>query len=374
MKSPSRRIWTTLAVAIGMGCGGASGGGGAPGDAGSDGSVSDAGAPSDAGGDDDAGGGVCEEPWDPPWIGGPCAQAAECAYADSTCLTDDQGFPCGTCSEPCDQFCPDLEGAPTTFCVGGEDLGLDPGAGHCVSRCDPERFGGDGCRVGYACVVLPRFGEPATSMGACIPEDLAPEPSDCLSRLEALGLDFEPTIVAEDHPDGRADITCVVEDAVYLHGPIHGVTIRYGGGGDEGPVLVACELALAIERTAAVLADRGAVDFQHLGTYNCRLIAGTDEISMHGYALAIDLSGFTLDDGTNLTVVRDWEDGVADPVTFGGQWLKDLSQSLFDEGVFNIILTPEYNAAHDDHFHCDLTPGASFLGAEGAPHWAPVDP
>ena len=26
--------------------------------------------------------------------------------------------------------------------------------------------------------------------------------------------------------------------------------------------------------------------------------------------------------------------------------------------IFNVILTPEYNAAHADHFHVDLTPGA----------------
>jgi hypothetical protein len=366
--------WTTFAVAIVSGCGGASGGGAPRHDAGPDGSAFDAGTPPDAGGAGDAGGGLCEEPWDPPWIGGPCDGPAACPYEAATCLTARQGFPCGTCSRPCDLYCPDLEGAPTTFCVGGEDLGLDPGAGHCVSRCDPARFGGDGCRAGYACVVLPRFGEPATSMGACLPDDLAPEPSDCLSRLEALGLDFEPTVVADDHPEGRPDITCVVEDAVRLHGPVHGVTFRYGAGGDEGPILAACDLALAIERTALLLADRGAVDFEHLGTYNCRLIAGSDEISMHGYALAIDLSAFTLDDGTRVSVFGDWEDGVADPVTFGGQWLKDVSRSLFEEGVYNIILTPEYNAAHDDHFHCDRTPGASFLGAEAGPAGEPFDP
>jgi hypothetical protein len=28
--------------------------------------------------------------------------------------------------------------------------------------------------------------------------------------------------------------------------------------------------------------------------------------------------------------------------------------------TWNIILTPEYNADHDDHFHVDLTPGGMF--------------
>jgi hypothetical protein len=59
-------------------------------------------------------------------------------------------------------------------------------------------------------------------------------------------------------------------------------------------------------------------------------------------------------------VFDDWEDGVDMPVTFEGQWLKDLTDQRHEQGIFNIILTPEYNAAHDDHFHVDLTPGSDF--------------
>jgi hypothetical protein len=41
--------------------------------------------------------------------------------------------------------------------------------------------------------------------------------------------------------------------------------------------------------------------------------------------------------------------------------------------IFNIILTPNYNAAHRDHFHVDLTPNAHFLGKPGRPS-APGEP
>jgi hypothetical protein len=36
--------------------------------------------------------------------------------------------------------------------------------------------------------------------------------------------------------------------------------------------------------------------------------------------------------------------------------LYDFVHKLHDDRVFNVILTPEYNAAHADHFHMDLTP------------------
>lgn len=347
------------ALVLCAGCGGASGGGSGPTDAGADS------APFDAG-ENDAGN-ACDAPWDPAWIGAPCEADVDCPYDGARCLREDEGFPCGTCSQPCDLLCPDLEGAPVTFCTGSGDVGLPPGAGLCLSRCDPDRFGGDGCRDGYACVVLERFGEPGVSEATCVPADLAPEPTDCLADLAALGLDFEPTDFTPDHPEGRPDLTCEIEDPVYLYGPIHGVAF-------DGPLLVACPLARAIEEMTALLADRGAVELQHYGTYNCRLIAGSDSISMHGLALAIDVAGFVLDDGTVLTVLDDWEDGVDAPATFGGQWLKDVATSMFDEGIFHIILTPEYNAAHDNHFHCDLTPDAHFMGFEPPPPFVPIDP
>ena len=33
-----------------------------------------------------------------------------------------------------------------------------------------------------------------------------------------------------------------------------------------------------------------------------------------------------------------------------------------DLQTWNVVLTPDYNSAHDNHFHLDLTPGSHFLG------------
>jgi hypothetical protein len=44
-------------------------------------------------------------------------------------------------------------------------------------------------------------------------------------------------------------------------------------------------------------------------------------------------------------------------------FLHELACALYDDSVFAIILTPNYNADHRNHFHVDLTDGSHFLGA-----------
>jgi hypothetical protein len=110
----------------------------------------------------------CTPAWASPWIGSPCATDIDCAYDGGFCLRDDEGFPCGTCSLACDSLCPDIDGAPETFCIDGADVGLTS-AGHCLSQCDNALPGTDGCRDGYACNVLARF-DGTDVADVCIPD------------------------------------------------------------------------------------------------------------------------------------------------------------------------------------------------------------
>ncbi len=84
-------------------------------------------------------------------------------------------------------------------------------------------------------------------------------------------------------------------------------------------------------------------------------------LSEHGLANAIDIAGFRNADGSIYTVIDDWELNTSFPVTVPGSFLKWFVETVFENWIYNIILTPDYNAAHHDHFHCDLTPGAHFL-------------
>ncbi|MGK0359516.1 MAG: hypothetical protein ACI9U2_001818, partial [Bradymonadia bacterium] len=90
------------------------------------------------------------------WVGDGCRAAIECG--DFDCLSD---LPGGLCTEACERFCPDRDGAAGTFCV---DLGFDDG-GRCVATCDDDAQ----CRDGYACTGMPRYNESATTRGVCVP-------------------------------------------------------------------------------------------------------------------------------------------------------------------------------------------------------------
>jgi hypothetical protein len=320
----------------------------------------DTAAPDDSGGDSSTGEPHFDcSPWSTTWIGAPCLDDGECSYEGGLCLREDEGFPCGTCSLPCEGLCPDLDGAPETFCIDAADVGL-ASAGRCLSKCDAALLGGNGCRDGYACAPLERYADPSAGAGVCVPEPFAPPLSACGAQLDALGAAWQPTLHPPEHPDGYPDLTCTIDEPVILVEPYPGVALRYVDSDGPAGVLLGCAAAVATAQTAEVAASLGAVEFVHYGTYNCRPIAGTSTLSQHAYANAIDIYGFTLDDGSFYTVIDDWEDFVDAPVTAGGSWLRDITDALWDMAIWNIILTPEYNDAHDNHVHVDLTPGENY--------------
>ncbi|MCZ4354531.1 extensin family protein [Roseovarius aestuarii] len=69
------------------------------------------------------------------------------------------------------------------------------------------------------------------------------------------------------------------------------------------------------------------------------------KISEHGKGRAIDIAGFTLKDGSDITVLTDWGKGRK------GQILRRMHQSAC--GPFGTVLGPEANKFHRDHFHFD---------------------
>ncbi|MGB0592121.1 MAG: extensin family protein [Myxococcota bacterium] len=296
------------------------------------------------------------------WIGGPCPDDLTCDYESGTCLMETEGFPEGHCSQPCELYCPDQDGAATTFCVGADDLGVQAQGGWCAMQCD---FGMSptGCRVGYHCASVARYGQPETVKFVCMPGEGEEVPlSDCMLELAERGVGFQVGQNPMDSPDGHPDLICDVNDPVWVDGTMAGVNFRYASETAEVKrIFAACELALAMHDTATLVATAGVTDIIHVGVYNCRVISGTSTLSEHAHANAIDISGFRRDDGTVWTVFDDWEDGVEEPITDAGDWLLWFVNELYVQWIFNIILTPEYNAAHDDHFHCDLTPGTHSL-------------
>lgn len=89
-------------------------------------------------------------------------------------------------------------------------------------------------------------------------------------------------------------------------------------------------------------------EISHFGVYSCRDIGGRPgRRSQHATANAIDISGFTLSNGRRLTLARDWDDTGAE-----GRFLREIRDGAC--GLFAGVLSPDFNAAHADHFHLDL--------------------
>jgi hypothetical protein len=305
------------------------------------------------------------------YIGSPCETVADCNYQGAVCLTD--GFPDGICTMACDQFCPDQDGYPMTFCVEAADLppaAAALGDGACFARCNFLYFPDTGCRAGYGCVAATRANEPGVELYVCLP-NVQSELGQCYYDLAARDVGFEPTIRADDHPSTHPNLTCHIEDPLYLFSPLHGVELQNYGGTETPRVLTACNMAHALTSTIDDVIPHGVDALRHMGTYNCRVIAGTDTLSRHAFADAIDIGAFHFTDDTLYTLFDHWEHNTTNPQTPGGIFLYEAAHRWFDDWIWNIILTPNYNTAHDDHFHVDLTPSSHFIGFRG---WRYIGP
>lgn len=90
------------------------------------------------------------------------------------------------------------------------------------------------------------------------------------------------------------------------------------------------------------------VRIETMGTYNCRNIAGSGQLSQHAHSNAVDVAGFVLADGRRISVQRDWNGGG----DVARRFLRTIQASACKR--FATVLSPDYNAAHHDHLHFDM--------------------
>ncbi len=115
---------------------------------------------------------------------------------------------------------------------------------------------------------------------------------------------------------------------------------------------VAAGLALWLERgvrpAAREVLGAPLARVEHLGAYSCRRLYGRSEggWSEHASGNAIDIAGFVMADGRRVSVLAGWNGEPAEAA---------FLRRVRDEGcrVFGTVLSPDYNAAHRDHFHFD---------------------
>lgn len=186
---------------------------------------------------------------------------------------------------------------------------------------------------------------------ASAPQSVAPRPEDaaCLNTLTAAGAAFNPL------PDSYAAPGCNKLGTVQLMS-LAGDSGDFGVS-NIGPVK--CSVANAFGHWARFGVDRAARQIlgsplqriETFGSYACRNVAGSDRRSGHARAEAIDVAAFVLGDGRRITLKDDWDNGTAAEREF----LRVVHSSACKR--FGTVLGPEYNLAHEDHFHLEGTEG-----------------
>ncbi len=164
-----------------------------------------------------------------------------------------------------------------------------------------------------------------------------------------------------------------VPDPVTMPTPINGIEYRYVEGTTRRTKIVAdCSLVLSLLRAAPALRARNVVEVADIGIYNYRCIGGGVPpgctLSQHAQAKAIDIAGVTDRDGVYYDVNTDWvidpdSQKTCDAPTEPGKdsFLHEMICALKADRVWNIVLTPNFNAAHRNHFHVDLTAGSDTI-------------
>lgn len=175
---------------------------------------------------------------------------------------------------------------------------------------------------------------------------LASEPRRCIALLGEAGLAeaASPTL-------GSGEPNCRVEDGVEIR-PEGPAAIDYAPPGLITACPVAAALALWERETVQPAARRrfgqAVTAINHAGSFSCRRLYGRSSgaFSEHATADAVDITGFRLSDGTRVSVLADWRGG-GDKAAF----LREVRDGACD--LFATVLSPDYNAAHADHFHLD---------------------
>jgi hypothetical protein len=111
-----------------------------------------------------------------------------------------------------------------------------------------------------------------------------------------------------------------------------------------------------VDRAAQETLGSGLKSVHHAGTYSCRRQRGNGSgaWSEHAFANAWDIMGFQLDDGRVISVLKDWKSGSTKESKSRARFLRKARGAGCR--VFRVVLSPDYNEAHRDHFHLDQGP------------------
>lgn len=191
------------------------------------------------------------------------------------------------------------------------------------------------------CIPPPRHGRPPPP-----PVETPQAYRMCLADLSHFGVKCQPL------PDRAFANGCSATHAVKLLAI--GIPITNLGA-------VKCRLALpltewvqqVVQSTARDRLGSRVVKIESYGSFACRPIndVAGNRLSEHGQADAVDIAAFDLADGRRVTVKEGWN-GPDERVR---AFLHQLHAGACQR--FDVVLGPDANAYHQDHFHFDMGGG-----------------
>jgi len=168
----------------------------------------------------------------------------------------------------------------------------------------------------------------------------------CLVDLSTLGAKVQPL------PDRSWPNGCSAERSVKL--VAIGIPVTNLGA-------VRCGMARAfvrwmqesVQQAAQARLGTMVTKIESFGSFACRPVNNVEgaRMSEHGRANAIDIAAFDLADGRRVSVKGDWN-GPDEPAR---AFLHDLHRAACRR--FGVVLGPDANAYHQDHFHFDMGSG-----------------
>lgn len=171
---------------------------------------------------------------------------------------------------------------------------------------------------------------------------LADDRSLCDAALATSQLRYQR--VADDPPSA----TCPLSNSLRVRGAALELSSSF---------LASCPLAVSYALFERHVLQPAALDIygqpltrvEHIGSFACRNVYNRENgrRSQHASANALDISGFRLAGGRRIRLATDWADQGAD-----GRFLRRVRDGAC--ASFNVVLGPDYNAAHRDHFHLDM--------------------
>ncbi|POA33114.1 MULTISPECIES: extensin family protein [unclassified Pseudomonas] len=173
---------------------------------------------------------------------------------------------------------------------------------------------------------------------------LRDNPELCDQVLNGAGLKYSR------QADSNPDVDCPLNN-----------TLRVQGGevALSSSFLASCPLAVAfvlferhaLQPAAQATYGQAVARVDHLGSFACRNMYNLENgsRSQHATADALDIAGFRLADGRSISVLRDWPKDNDD-----ARFLRKVRDGACD--MFSVVLSPDYNAAHRNHFHLDVGP------------------